>query len=117
MEFSIADFAQTYGTLTGHANVQECESCSGRMVGNLGRDGSVSVNVTTQTAGWYNLQLFYATEEPRTIMLTAGTASTIAIPCKPSGGWSTTSSTNLQVYLNQGTTTLRQGKQWGITVQ
>jgi len=116
MAISMAGFAQTYefetGTLSGNANVQGCDSCSGSLVGNLGGDGSVSVNVTISTAGWYNLQLFYATNDPRTIRLTAGTASTIAVPCEPSGGWSTASSKNLQVYLNAGTTALL----WDSTV-
>lgn len=110
LAFSIASHAQTYefetGTLAGNANVQSCDSCSGSIVGNLGGGGSVSVNVTVATAGWYNMQLYYCTNDPRTIRLTAGAASTIAIPCEPSGGWSTAASKTFQVYLNAGATTL-----------
>ncbi len=72
----------------------------------MGGNSSVSVNVTVAAAGWYKLQLFYCTGDPRTIRLTAGSATTIAIPCEPSGGWSTAASKNLSVYLNSGTTTL-----------
>lgn len=102
--------AQSYefenGTRTNSADIQNCDSCSGKIVGNLGGNSSVSTNVTVSTAGWYNLQLFYCTGDPRTIRLTAGSATTIAIPCDPSGGWSTAASKNLSVYLNSGTTTL-----------
>ncbi|SFD18450.1 T9SS type A sorting domain-containing protein [Flavobacterium phragmitis] len=102
--------AQTYefenGTRTNNADIQNCDSCSGKIVGNLGGNSSVSVNVTVASTGWYNLQLFYCTGDPRTIRLTAGSANAIAIPCDPSGGWSTAASKNLSVYLNSGTTTL-----------
>lgn len=107
---TIASSAQTYefenGTRTNSADIQNCDSCSGKIVGNLGGNSSVSVNVTVATAGWYNLQLFYCTGDPRTIRLTAGSATTIAIPCEPSGGWSTAASKNLSVYLNSGSTSL-----------
>lgn len=102
--------AQTYefenGTRTNNADIQNCDSCSGKIVGNLGGNSIVSVNVTTTAAGWYNLQLFYCTGDPRTIRLTAGTAAAISIPCGPSGGWSTAASKNISVYLNNGTTAL-----------
>ncbi|KRB57479.1 T9SS type A sorting domain-containing protein [Flavobacterium sp. Root186] len=102
--------AQTYefenGTRTNSADIQNCDSCSGKIVGNLGGNSSVSTNVTVSAAGWYNLQLFYCTGDPRTIRLTAGSATAISIPCDPSGGWSTAASKNLSVYLNSGTTTL-----------
>src|SRR6218665_917561 len=102
--------AQTYefenGTRTNNADIQNCDSCSGKIVGNLGGNSSVSVNATVASSGWYNLQLFYCTGDPRTIRLTAGSATPIAIPCDPSGGWSTAASKNLSVYLNSGTTTL-----------
>ena len=110
LAFSITTHAQTYefetGILAGNANVQSCDSCSGSIVGNLGGGGSVSVNVTVATAGCYNMQLYYCTNDPRTIRLMAGAASTIAIPCEPSGGWSTAASKTFQVYLNAGATTL-----------
>jgi alpha-galactosidase len=107
---AIVSSAQTYefenGTRTNNADIQNCDSCSGKIVGNLGGNSSVSVNVNVAATGWYNLQLFYCTGDPRTIRLTAGSATTIAIPCEPSGGWSTAASKNLSVYLNSGTTTL-----------
>ncbi|MCD0471867.1 T9SS type A sorting domain-containing protein [Flavobacterium sp. JAS] len=108
--FALSGSAQTYefenGTRTNNANIQNCDACSGTIVGNLGGDSSVSVNVTVAATGWYNLQLFYCTGDPRTIRLTAGSATSIAIPCEPSGGWSTAASKNISVYLNSGTTTL-----------
>lgn len=108
--FAICSSAQTYefenGTRTNSANIQNCDACSGKIVGNLGGDSSVSVNVSVSATGWYNLQLFYCTGDPRTIRLTAGSATAIAIPCDPSGGWSTAASKNISVYLNSGTTTL-----------
>jgi len=108
--FAICSSAQTYefenGTRTNNANIQNCDACSGKIVGNLGGDSSVSVNVTVSATGWYNLQLFYCTGDPRTIRLTAGSATAIAIPCEPSGGWSTAASKNISVYLNSGTATL-----------
>lgn len=107
---AIYSSAQTYefenGTRTNNADIQNCDSCSGKIVGNLGGNSSVSVNVTVAATGWYNLQLFYCTGDPRTIKLTAGSATTIAIPCEPSGGWSTAAAKNVSVYLNSGTTTL-----------
>jgi alpha-galactosidase len=109
MLLSAVGFAQTYefetGTLANNANVQTCDACSGSIVGNLGGDGSVSLPVTVAAAGWYNLQLFYCTGDPRTIKLTPGSGATIAIPCEPSGGWSTAVSKNISVYLNAGATT------------
>lgn len=108
--FAIYSSAQTYefenGTRTNSANIQNCDACSNKIVGNLGGDSSVSVNVSVATTGWYKLQLFYCTGDPRTIRLTAGSATTIAIPCDPSGGWSTAASKNISVYLNSGATTL-----------
>ncbi|RKR05776.1 alpha-galactosidase [Flavobacterium sp. 90] len=108
--FALCSFAQTYefenGTRTNSANIQNCDACSNKIVGNLGGDSSVSVNVSVTTTGWYNLQLFYCTGDPRTIRLTAGSATAISIPCDPSGGWSTAASKNISVYLNSGTTTL-----------
>lgn len=110
MAFSMGSYAQTYefegGTLAGNANVQGCDACSGSIVGNLGNGGAVTVNVNVAMAGWYNLQLFYCTGDARTIRLTAGSAAGIAIPCEPSGGWSTAASQNLQVYLNAGNTAM-----------
>ncbi|MBJ2125365.1 T9SS type A sorting domain-containing protein [Flavobacterium sp. IB48] len=107
---TICSWSQSYefenGTRTGNADIQNCDSCSGKIVGNLGGTGSVSVNVTVAATGWYNLQLFYCTGDPRAIRLTAGSAAAIAIPCEPSGGWSTAASKNINVYLNSGTTTL-----------
>ncbi|WP_343586183.1 T9SS type A sorting domain-containing protein [Flavobacterium sp.] len=107
---TICSWSQSYefenGTRTGNADIQNCDSCSGKIVGNLGGTGSVSVNVTVAATGWYNLQLFYCTGDPRAIRLTAGSAAAIAIPCEPSGGWSTAASKNISVYLNSGTTTL-----------
>ena len=107
---AIVSSAQTYefenGTRTNNADIQNCDSCSGKIVGNLGGNSSVSVNVNVAATGWYNLKLFYCTGDPRTIKLTAGSATTIAIPCEPSGGWSTAASKNVSVYLNSGTTTL-----------
>ncbi|WP_316633947.1 T9SS type A sorting domain-containing protein [uncultured Flavobacterium sp.] len=108
--FALCSSAQTYefenGTRTNNANIQNCDACSGKIVGNLGGDSNVSVNVSVAMTGWYNLQLFYCTGDPRTIRLTAGSATAIAIPCDPSGGWSTAASKNISVYLNSGTTTL-----------
>jgi len=108
--FALCSSAQTYefenGTRTNSANIQNCDACSGKIVGNLGGDSSVSVNVSVATTGWYKLQLFYCTGDPRTIRLTAGSATAISIPCDPSGGWSTAASQNISVYLNSGTTTL-----------
>ncbi|MDA6070310.1 T9SS type A sorting domain-containing protein [Flavobacterium sp. AC] len=108
--FAIYGSAQTYefenGVRTNSADIQNCDSCSGKIVGNLGGTSSVSVNVNVTAKGWHNLQLFYCTGDPRTIRLTAGSATTIAIPCEPSGGWSTAASKNISVYLNSGTTTL-----------
>lgn len=108
--FTIISSAQTYefenGTRTNSADIQNCDSCSGKIVGNLGGNSSVSTNVTVSATGWYNLQLFYCTGDPRTIRLTAGSAAAIAIPCDPSGGWSTAASKSISVYLNSGTTTL-----------
>lgn len=108
--FALCSSAQTYefenGTRTNSANIQNCDACSNKIVGNLGGDSSVSVNVSVATTGWYKLQLFYCTGDPRTIRLTAGSATAISIPCDPSGGWSTAASQNISVYLNSGTTTL-----------
>jgi alpha-galactosidase len=108
--FALYGSAQTYefenGTRTNSANIQTCDACSGKIVGNLGGDSSVSVNVTVSATGWYNLQLFYCTGDPRTIRLTAGSATAIAIPCESSGGWSTAASKNISVYLTSGATTL-----------
>lgn len=108
--FSIFANAQAYefenGTLTNNANIQGCDSCSGSIVGNLAGNSSVSVNVTLPTAGWYKMQLFYCTGDPRTIRLTPGSAATLAIPCEPSGGWSTAASKIINVYLNAGTTAM-----------
>lgn len=107
---SFAGFAQTYefenGTLAGTANVQTCDACSGSIVGNLGGDSSVTVNVSVAAAGWYKLQLFYCTGDPRTIRLTPGTGTTITIPCEASGGWSTAASKYINVYLNAGATAM-----------
>lgn len=107
---SIGSYAQTYefegGTLSGGANIQGCDACSGSIVGNLGQGGAVTVSANVAAAGWYKLQLFYATGDARTIRMTAGSAPGIAIPCDPSGGWSTAASKYIQVYLNAGTTAI-----------
>lgn len=108
--FTISSSAQTYefetGTLINDASVENCVSCSGKIVGNLGLDSSVSTPVSVAAAGWYNLQLFYCTADSRTIRLTAGSSSAIAIPCEPSGGWGVAASKYIKIYLNAGVTTM-----------
>ncbi|WP_278022508.1 hypothetical protein [Flavobacterium ginsengisoli] len=52
---TICSWSQSYefenGTRTGNADIQNCDSCSGKIVGNLGGTGSVSVNVTVASNG------------------------------------------------------------------
>lgn len=107
---SFSGVAQTYefenGTLTNNADIQGCDSCSGSIVGNLGGTGTVSVNVTMANAGWYKMQLYYCTGDPRTIHVTPGSGTTLSIPCDPSGGWSTAALKTVNIYLNSGTTAL-----------
>lgn len=107
----VTGFAQTYefesGTLTNNAYTDYCASCSGTsMVSYVGVDSDVSISVNIAISGWYNLQLFYCSADSRTVRLKPGSSSTIVIPCEPSGGWTTPSSTKIQVYLNAGVTNM-----------
>lgn len=108
--FSFAASAQTYeaesGTLSGSADVQTCDSCSGSIVGNLGGGSSVSIAVSMPAAGWYNMQLFYCTNDPRTFSITPGSGATLIVPVQSSGGWSTAAATNVSIYLNAGATSI-----------
>lgn len=116
--FSLSASAQIYeaesGTLSGSANVQGCDSCSGSIVGNLSSSSTVSIPVTAATAGWYNMKTFYCTGDPRIFAITPGTGSTLVVPVPASGGWSTAASTNISMYLNAGITNIIFGSpSWG----
>lgn len=107
---SFAASAQSYeaeaGILTGSASVQTCDACSGSIVGNLSNDSTVAIAVTMANAGWYNMQLFYCTNDPRTFSITPGSGPAIILPVQPSGGWSTAAATNVSIYLNSGVTNI-----------
>jgi alpha-galactosidase len=113
-----ASFAQTYeaesGILIGGADIQSCDACSGSIVGNLSSTGNVTIAVNVTTAGWYNMQTFYATGDPRTFTITPGSGNTLIVPVQASGGWSTAASTNISIYLNAGATNITFGSPtWG----
>ncbi|KOS05851.1 carbohydrate-binding protein [Flavobacterium akiainvivens] len=116
--FTGGAFAQTYeaeaGTLTGDANIQSCDACSGSIVGNLSSSSTVTIAVNVANAGWYNMQTFYATGDPRTFSITPGTGNTLIVPVSASGGWSTAASINISIYLNAGSTNITFGSpSWG----
>lgn len=113
-----AAFGQTYeaesGTLVGGADVQTCDACSGSIVGNISSSATVTIAVNVATAGWYNMQTFYATGDPRTFKITPGSGNAIILPVQASGGWSTAAATNVSLYLNAGTTNITFGSpSWG----
>jgi alpha-galactosidase len=102
-------FAQSYeaeaGTLTGGADIQSCSSCSGSsLVGYLGGpgDGMTSIPVNVSSAGVYNITIYYATADPRTIYVTPNSGAYVRVDCLPSGGWSTVASTSTNITLNAG---------------
>ena len=108
--FPLSGFAQTYeaesGTREGNADIQSCDSCSGSIVGNLSDTSTVTIAVNTAAAGWYNMQVFYCTGDPRTFKITPGTGSALIVPVPASGGWSTAASQNVSIYLNEGNTNI-----------
>ncbi|MBB5638090.1 alpha-galactosidase [Pedobacter cryoconitis] len=98
------------GTLSGGANIQSCNSCSGsKMVGNLGgtTNGSLLSSVNVSTAGTYNLTVYYATNDPRSIFLKVNNNAAIQLPCFSSGGWTTVATTTVVVNLNSGNNTIK----------
>ncbi len=106
----LTGFAQTYeaenGTREGNADVQTCDSCSGSIVGNLSDTSTVTIAVNTSAAGWYNMQVFYCTGDPRTFKITPGNGPALIVPVPASGGWSTAASQNVSIYLNAGNTNI-----------
>jgi len=106
----LSGFAQTYeaenGTREGNADVQSCDSCSGSIVGNLSDTSTVTLTVNVATAGWYNMQVFYATGDPRTFKISPGNGPALIVPVPASGGWSTAASQNVSIYLNAGDTNI-----------
>jgi alpha-galactosidase len=104
----LTSFAQTYeaesGIREGNADIQTCDSCSGSIVGNLSDSSTVTLAVNAPTAGWYNMQVFYCTGDPRTFKITPGNGPALIVPMPASGGWSTAASQNVSIYLNAGTT-------------
>lgn len=108
--FGLTGFAQTYeaetGVREGNADIQSCDSCSGSIVGNLSDTSTVTLAVNTAAAGWYNMQVFYCTGDPRTFKITPGNGPALIVPVPASGGWSTAASQNVSVYLNAGSTNI-----------
>jgi len=106
----LSGFAQTYeaesGTREGNADVQSCDSCSGSIVGNLSDTSTVTLTVNVATEGWYNMQVFYATGDPRTFKITPGNGPALIVPVPASGGWSTAAAQNVSLYLNAGDTNI-----------
>lgn len=105
---SLCVFSQTFeaedGILAGGASVQGCDSCSGSIVGNISNTGTVTIAATVASAGWYSMQTFYCTNDPRTFSITPGDGATLIVPVQSSGGWSTAVATNISIYLDSGTT-------------
>lgn len=98
------------GVLANGANIQTCTTCSGaKMVGNLGgtTNGSQVNTINVSAAGTYNLTIYYATNDPRSLFLKVNNNTSVELPCFPSGGWSIVASLTTIVTLNQGSNMIR----------
>lgn len=108
---SLHVFAQSFeaesGTLSGGADIQDCENCSAqKMVGNLGV-GAVTVPVSVAVAGAYRLTLSYCTSDQRTIIITPNSSGSVAVTCPASGGWSSVDSIGINISLNAGSNSIK----------
>jgi alpha-glucosidase len=96
--------AEAPGNTIDGASRTTCNGCSGReKVGYLGGTNTLRFNsIAAPTAGSYQLELFYASADPRTAHLSVngGTATAVSLPS--SGGWDVVGSAALPVTLNAG---------------
>ena len=98
----------TGNTLSGGALISSCPGCSGgSKVGYLGGAGALTVdNVTAPTTGQYQLEIGYATAEPRTVAVAVnnGSATSYALPAASNwaGAWNRPATTKISVTLQAG---------------
>jgi Alpha galactosidase A/Alpha galactosidase C-terminal beta sandwich domain/Carbohydrate binding module (family 35) len=95
-------------TLIGSASVSGCDACSGgQKVGNLYLGGALRFNnVTVPADGTYEVNIRYASADPRSAQLSTngGPATTVDFPS--SGGWSIPATTTVALSLKAGRNTI-----------
>ncbi|GGV38767.1 hypothetical protein GCM10010495_65140 [Kitasatospora herbaricolor] len=112
-------YADTAGTLGGGAQVADCSTClDGKLVGNIGgtsNTGTLTLNVTAETAGTYQLQIDYINGDPapRTgnITVNGGTANPVSFPSN--GSWTVLQNKTVTVILQAGNNTVQFGNPTG----
>ncbi|MCX5208324.1 ricin-type beta-trefoil lectin domain protein [Kitasatospora sp. NBC_00240] len=108
-------YADTAGTLGGGAQVAACSTClDGKLVGFIGgttNTGTLTLNVTAETAGTYQLQIAYINGDPtaRTgnITVNGGTATPVSFPTN--GSWTVLQNKTVTVTLQAGNNTVKFG--------
>ncbi|GAB6926203.1 alpha-galactosidase [Paenibacillus sp. JCM 10914] len=95
-------------TLTGNAEVADCGFCSGgKKVGNLYGGSTLKFNdVQVDTAGVYNMNMFYISGDSRAASISVNGAENENFSFPKTADWNTVGTYQIQVYLNQGSNTI-----------
>jgi hypothetical protein len=95
-------------TLVGGASVAGCANCSGgTKVGNLYNGGALRINgVTVPKAGIYQVNIRYATNDPRSATVSANGQNAVTLAFPPSGGWDIPATVTVALQLHAGTNTI-----------
>jgi Alpha galactosidase A/Alpha galactosidase C-terminal beta sandwich domain/Carbohydrate binding module (family 6) len=95
-------------TIVGGASVADCSDCSGgKKVGNLYNGGALRINgVTVPKTGTYQVNIRYATADPRSATVSADGQNAVTLAFPPSGGWNTPATLTVALRLHAGTNTI-----------
>jgi hypothetical protein len=95
-------------TMVAGASVADCATCSGgAKVGNLYNGGALRINgITVPKTGTYQVNIHYATADPRSASVSANGQNPLTLAFPPSGGWDIPATLTVPMQLHAGTNTV-----------
>ncbi len=97
---------------SGAAVISNAPMCSGvKKVGYIGNgaNNTLTFNINVDTAGTYEIVLYYCTGEDRTVYVSTNGGEEVAVETPNSGGWNIASTVTFTVTLNEGDNTITLG--------
>jgi hypothetical protein len=95
-------------TIVNGAGISDCAACSGgKKVGNLYNGGALRINdVTVPRSGTYQVNIRYATNDPRSVTVSANGQQPVTLAFPVSGGWGTPATATVALALHAGKNTI-----------
>lgn len=110
-EFEATDITSntSLGTNNAAIDTQNFSNRSGTVVKNIGKWGASVMNVNVAAAGWYNLELSYATGDKNAVLLTVNSDYKAIILLPKTGEWYEVTTKSVSIYLKAGANILKWG--------